>query len=276
MAGRVAGMRVPWRGADLLPRASIGLGIAATVAMNVAAGSRGGLGGALLGVLPAAGLLLSLETLIWLVRRVAGRKDGLWWCLGAGVPLAALAGITGTVSYLHALTVARWTAAPGEVGAALTEHLIPLVADLMIATGSVALVALARNRARASAARPAASGRAEHAVPAGSRPVTRPASGELRPPGRRHPGRAAAPLPVPVSLEELAYLAATMTKRDLAAELSARAGQPNAVTVWKAEQIKKRHKAGQPLDRYVLAGSANGAGPGHVNGPVNGSAAGES
>ena len=87
--------------------------------------------------------MISLETLIWLVRGLTPPPWGWAWCAGAGVPLAGLAGITGVISYLHALTVARWTAAPAEAGLALTEHLLPLVADLMIATGSVALVALA-------------------------------------------------------------------------------------------------------------------------------------
>ena len=138
----------PGKGTDLLPRVLVGLGVAATVAQNVAAGSRGGYGGALMGVLPPAGMLLALETLIWMVRRLAGRSGSLWWILGAGLPLVALAGITGVISYLHSLTVAQWTAAPGEIDMSLTEHLLPLVADLMIATGSVALVALARSRAR--------------------------------------------------------------------------------------------------------------------------------
>ena len=129
--------------AGWLPRASVGLGIGATIAMNVAAGSRGGLGGALLGALFPVGLVLSLETLIWLVRQLAPVRRGWLWCAGAGLPLAALAGITGVISYLHALTVATWTSNPAEPGLVLTEHLIPLVADLMIVTGSVALVALA-------------------------------------------------------------------------------------------------------------------------------------
>ena len=166
-----------WRrglsGTDLLPRALVGLGIAATVAQNVAAGSRGGYGGALMGTLPPAGMLLALETLVWMVRRLAGRKGGLLWCAGAGIPLACLAGIAGVISYLHSLAVARWTAAPGEVGASLTEHLLPLVADLMIATGSVALVALARSRARgpssnASAARTGAQKNGVSKTPAGA------------------------------------------------------------------------------------------------------------
>ena len=65
------------RGTDLLPRVLVGLGVAATVAQNVAAGSRGGYGGALLGVLPPAGMLLALETLIWMVRGwLAARTPG--------------------------------------------------------------------------------------------------------------------------------------------------------------------------------------------------------
>jgi hypothetical protein len=136
-------MRVLRPRPDWLPRASVGLGIAATIAMNVAAGSRGDVGGAMLGVLPPVGFVVSLETLILLVRRLARLPGGWAWCLGAGIPLAGLAAFTGIISYLHALTVAIWTASPGEAGQALTEHLLPLVADLMIVTGSVALVALA-------------------------------------------------------------------------------------------------------------------------------------
>lgn len=128
---------------DWLPRSSVGLGVAATVAMNVAAGGRGGLGGALVGAMVPVGFVVSLETLIFMVRRLARLPWGWAWCLGAGLPLAGLAGITGVISYLHALTVAEWTGDTAEAGLALTEHLIPLVADLMIVTGSVALVALA-------------------------------------------------------------------------------------------------------------------------------------
>ena len=64
-----------------LPRASVGLGVGATIAMNVAAGSRGGLGGALLGTLPPVGFVISLETLIWLVRGWPASRAA-----GCGVP----------------------------------------------------------------------------------------------------------------------------------------------------------------------------------------------
>lgn len=59
----------------------------------------------------------------------------------AGLALAALALITGVVSYLHALTVAEWTGSRG-----LVAHLIPLVADLMIVTASMALLDRQRSR----------------------------------------------------------------------------------------------------------------------------------
>jgi hypothetical protein len=60
----------------------------------------------------------------------------------AGLSLAALAVITGIVSYLHALTVAHMTGSTGPVA-----YLIPLVADLMILTSSLALLDAIRNRA---------------------------------------------------------------------------------------------------------------------------------
>jgi hypothetical protein len=59
----------------------------------------------------------------------------------AGVALAGLAVITGIISYLHALTVAEWTGSRGIVA-----HLIPLVADLMIVTASMALLDRERRR----------------------------------------------------------------------------------------------------------------------------------
>lgn len=233
---------------DWLPRASIGLGIAATCAMNVAAGSRGGAGGALLGVLFPVGLVLSLETLIWLVRRMSEKRRGLLWCAGASLPLAGLAAITGTVSYLHGLTVAQWTAAPGEPGMWLTEHLIPLVADLMIATGSVALVAIARTRGRsAPVAKSAPSAAAvPAAVPASS--AARPSRGQPGDNGKRRRGRGPAPFP-PIQPERLPDLLA-MTERDLAAELTRVAGKP--VTRWKATQFKKLYA--------TSAGASNGHG----------------
>lgn len=63
--------------------------------------------------------------------------------LMAGLALAALAGITAVVSYLHALAVVR---AAGNSG--LVAYLVPFVADLMIATASLALLEAARNGAR--------------------------------------------------------------------------------------------------------------------------------
>lgn len=59
----------------------------------------------------------------------------------AGVALTGLAVITGIISYLHALTVAEWTGSRGPVA-----HLIPLVADLMIVTASMALLDRQRRR----------------------------------------------------------------------------------------------------------------------------------
>jgi hypothetical protein len=58
-------------------------------------------------------------------------------CKRAGVWLlvAACAGITGVVSYLHALYVCRWVGNHGAVA-----YLIPFVADLMIVTASLTLV----------------------------------------------------------------------------------------------------------------------------------------
>lgn len=204
---------------DWLPRASVGLGIAATVAMNVAAGSRGGLGGALLGTLPPAGLLLSLETLIWLVRKLARLPHGWAWCAGAGIPLAGLAGITGVISYLHALTVAEWTGDPAQAGLVLTEHLLPLVADLMIVTGSVALVALAvaGKTATAGVARPDRRLSRDATVPRQSKPAK---------PRKLAPAGQVRDLVRNLPPERVAQLAA-MSKRELAAELG--------VKVWSAE-----------------------------------------
>lgn len=277
--------RVPWKGTDLLPRVLVGLGIAATVAQNVAAGSRGGYGGALLGVLPPAGMLLALETLIWMVRRLAGRKDAWAWCLGAGIPLAGLAGIAGVISYLHSLTVARWTAAPGEVDASLTEHLLPLVADLMIATGSVALVALARSRARSGSPK---TGSAKDGAPKTGSPVPektraqalarikdelpnpeRSAAGGSKQDGKQgqgSPGRGRPVQPFPaVPPDRLPELLA-MTERPLAEELSRIAGYD--VTRWKATQFKKHHAADPAHGPDAVP--ANGSNGAHANG--NGSA----
>jgi len=222
-----------------LPRASVGLGVGATIAMNVAAGSRGGLGGALLGTLPPVGLVLSLETAIWLVRRLASQPRGWAWCAGAGIPLAGLAGITGVISYLHALTVAQWTGDKAEAGLALTEHLLPLVADLMIVTGSVALVALAvaakapagkhSDRAGREAARPPREDPAPRQPASRERLVNRigPPKDKLRA-GAVRVRDLVAELP-----PELVAELADMSKRDLAARLSV---TPWAAEVWLRER----------------------------------------
>ncbi|MGH3189453.1 MAG: DUF2637 domain-containing protein [Streptosporangiaceae bacterium] len=60
----------------------------------------------------------------------------------AGLSLAALAAITGIVSYLHALTVVYLTGSSG-----LVAYLIPFVADLMIVTASLAILDAIRHRA---------------------------------------------------------------------------------------------------------------------------------
>jgi len=59
----------------------------------------------------------------------------------AGSSLAALAAITGIISYLHALVVAEWTGSRG-----LVAHLIPCMPDLMIVTASMALLDRKRGR----------------------------------------------------------------------------------------------------------------------------------
>ena len=60
----------------------------------------------------------------------------------AGLSLAALAAITGIVSYLHALTVVHLTGSAGVVA-----YLIPFVADLMIVTASLAILDAIRHHA---------------------------------------------------------------------------------------------------------------------------------
>ena len=60
----------------------------------------------------------------------------------AGLSLAALAAITGIVSYLHALTVVHLTGSAG-----LVAYLIPFVADLMIVTASLAILDAIRHHA---------------------------------------------------------------------------------------------------------------------------------
>lgn len=69
-------------------------------------------------------------------------RDGLIR-IAAGLSLAALAVITGVVSYLHALSVVHLTGSTGAVA-----YLIPFVADLMILTASLALLDAIRHRAR--------------------------------------------------------------------------------------------------------------------------------
>lgn len=60
----------------------------------------------------------------------------------AGLSLAALAAITGIVSYLHALAVVYLTGSAG-----LVAYLIPFVADLMIVTASLAILDAIRHHA---------------------------------------------------------------------------------------------------------------------------------
>ena len=69
-------------------------------------------------------------------------RDGLIR-IAAGLSLAALAVITGVVSYLHALSVVHLTGSTGAVA-----YLIPFVADFMILTASLALLDAIRHRAR--------------------------------------------------------------------------------------------------------------------------------
>lgn len=69
-------------------------------------------------------------------------NDGLIRLL-AGLSLAALAFITGIVSYLHALAVVHATGSTGTVA-----YLVPFVADFMIVTSSMALLEAARNGVR--------------------------------------------------------------------------------------------------------------------------------
>jgi hypothetical protein len=69
-------------------------------------------------------------------------RDGLIR-FSAGLSLAALATITGVVSYLHALSVVHMTGSAGVVA-----YLIPFVADFMILTASLALLDAIRHSAR--------------------------------------------------------------------------------------------------------------------------------
>jgi hypothetical protein len=228
--------------AGWLPRASVGLGIAATVAMNVAAGSRGGPGGALVGTLTPVGFVVSLETLIFLVRKLARLPWGWAWCTGTGIPLAGLAGITGVISYLHALTVAQWTGDPAEAGLSLTEHLLPLVADLMILTGSVALVALAVAGKHRLADRktPAGAGREVSGATRDRPPREGPAPrqpADRKTARRKQPASHLAPPGVPEQVVRDALLAGNLTQRTLQAAVAG-AGYPQ-FTRWQAGKALK-------------------------------------
>ena len=249
--------------ADWLPRASLGLGVGSTVAMNVAAGSRGGTGGAAIGALIPVAFVLALETLIWLIRKIARLPWGWLWCAAAGLPLAGLAAITGIVSYLHALTVVTWTGSTG-----LVAHLIPLVPDQLIVCGSVALMAVAfsrktetagAGRAAAGTSREVPAPRQPSPVPVPAPPARKPAQSNLhrRPaagtPARKRGGNTANAVRVrdlvtglpPERVEQLA----AMSKRDLAAELG--------VTPWAAEVWQRDRKAanGHELNGHELNGA---------------------
>jgi hypothetical protein len=130
-------------GGTLLPRTAIAVGIGTTIAMNVYGGLwDGGPGGALVASLYPVALVVSLETLIWMMRRYGPPARPLgehWEQWLAAVTLGSLAGITGIISYLHALTVLERT---GSLG--LVAYLGPLVPDQLILTGTLALMAAAR------------------------------------------------------------------------------------------------------------------------------------
>ena len=130
-------------GGTLLPRTAIAVGIGTTIAMNVYGGLwDGGMGGAIVAALYPVALVVSLETLIWIMRRFGppGRPIAAHWEQWfATVTLGSLAGITGIISYLHALTVLERTGSHG-----LVAHLGPLVPDQLILTGTLALMAAAR------------------------------------------------------------------------------------------------------------------------------------
>ena len=125
-----------------MPRTAIAVGVGTTIAMNVYGGLwDGGTGGAVVAALYPVALVVSLETLIWMVRRGKGwiPVADHWeqWC--AVLALAGLAVITGIISYLHALTVLQRTGSY-----AVVAHLGPLVPDQLILTGTLALMAAAR------------------------------------------------------------------------------------------------------------------------------------
>jgi len=130
-------------GGTLLPRTAIAVGIGTTIAMNVYGGLwDGGLGGAIVAALYPVALVVSLETLIWMVRRYGPPVRPFaehWEQWFATVTLGTLAAITGIISYLHALTVLERTGSHGTVA-----YLGPFVPDQLILTGTLALMAAAR------------------------------------------------------------------------------------------------------------------------------------
>jgi hypothetical protein len=153
-ADRTTRLLGTWRsrmGAALLPRTGIG----ATLAMNVYGGLwDGGAGGAVVAALYPVALVVSLETLVWVVRKFGQRWFPVadhWEMWFGAVTLGTLAGITGIISYLHALTVLEKTGS-GHLGWPAV-HLGPLVPDQLILTGTLALMIAAR-RAAAKPTRP--------------------------------------------------------------------------------------------------------------------------
>lgn len=137
-------------GAELMPRTAIAVGIGTTIAMNVYGGYwDGGHGGALVAALYPVALVLSLEILIWVIRKFG--KSWLpfsdhWEMWFGAATLGTLAAITGIISYLHALTVLARTGS-GHLGWTAV-HLGPLVPDQLILTGTLALMIAARRSAQ--------------------------------------------------------------------------------------------------------------------------------
>lgn len=131
---RETGRRPPWAIVGLC------LGIGLTVVMNVTAGTRHGLGGALFAAMVPVVLLLALEILTGVVRR--GRGAG-----GHGLPPAALA------------PVVPGPIAAGATGASpprewLDEAILQLRAD-MSERETAAALGISRNRVAAAEATPA-------------------------------------------------------------------------------------------------------------------------
>jgi hypothetical protein len=129
----------------LMPRVSIVLGIAMTMSMNIDAGLRKGPADAVISGGYAVALLVSLETLILVIRST---KKWTWerW---AALSLAGVcAGVTGWVSYTHALEVLRATGGPGQ---GEVVHFAPVLPDQLILMGTVALIAVARHKRAAPA-----------------------------------------------------------------------------------------------------------------------------